>query len=94
MHTAAAVFLLAGLCSQVRWDPATGDTGCDQDRDQAHRHAKALFVEVKTFLDLANNLIREDWERVQALAAVLLNRQTLSGVDAALVLEAAPPSLT
>jgi hypothetical protein len=89
MHTAAAMFLLAGQCSQVRWDPGSGDTGCEQDRTGARRHAEALSVDVRKFQELAEDLVREDWTRITALADALLARNTLSGADAVETLEAA-----
>jgi hypothetical protein len=90
MHTAAAVFLLAGQCGQMRWDPNTDHVGCDEDRSEAGSHANALLVQVKKFEDLADELVRTDWERLQALAAALLDRQTMSGVDAVSILDSMP----
>jgi len=90
MHTAAAVFLLAGQSSQLRWNPDTGHAGCGEDRFEATRHAAALMVQLQRFENLADELVRVDWERVKMLAAALLDKRTLSGVDAAAVLETAP----
>ena len=53
MHTAAAVFLLAGQCSQLRWDPAASYAGCEQDRTDALRHAETVLVDVRKFEELA-----------------------------------------
>ena len=91
MHTAAAVFLLAGQCSQLRWDPAASYAGCEQDRTDALRHAETVLVDVRKFEELADEMVRADWDRVSALAIALLEQPTLSGADAVEILDNARP---
>jgi hypothetical protein len=90
MHVAAAVFMLAGHCAQVRWDPECASRGCEQDRAEANRHANALLVSLRTFEQQAEELVHGDWHRVDALASALVERPVMPGADAVRIIEATP----
>ena len=89
MHVSAAVFLLAGQCAQMRWDRNSFWFGCRQDRADARAHAERLFVDLNMFETQAAELIQAEWQRVEALAAALLDQLTIAGPDAVRILESA-----
>ena len=89
MHVSAAVFLLAGQCAQMRWDHNSFWFGCKQDRADARAHAERLFVDLNMFETQAAELIQAEWQRVEALAAALLDQLTIAGPDAVRILESA-----
>jgi hypothetical protein len=87
MHVAAAVFLLAGHCAQVRWNPETAWRGCEQDRLDARSHATTLLVRLRSFEEQAEELVQGDWQRVEALAKQLIERPVMPGADAIRIIE-------
>jgi ATP-dependent Zn protease len=90
MHVSAAVFLLAGQCAQLRWDPGSFSIECEHDLALARPHAERLLVQLSTFETQAAELVQSDWHRVQALAIALIERPTIAGDDAVRILEGAP----
>jgi hypothetical protein len=91
MHVAAAVFMLAGHCAQVRWNADAGWRGCEQDRVDAREHATALLVRLRSFEEQAEELVHGDWHRVEALAVKLIERPVMPGTDAIRIIEGAAP---
>ena len=87
MHVAAAVFLMGGQCAQLRWDPASSSFGCEQDLADASLHAERRTVHLNLFEDQAADLIRENWNRVEALAAALLNQPIINADEATRLFE-------
>jgi hypothetical protein len=87
MHVAAAVFMLAGHCAQVRWNPECSWRGCEQDRADARSHADALMVSLRSFEEQTRELVHGDWHRVEALATALAERPVIRGDDAVRIIE-------
>ena len=87
MHAAGAMFFLAGQCAQMEWDPYCFSYGCEPDRAAARFHADNSARDLKTFEQQTAELIRSNWQRVTALAVVLLERNSISGSEVVRILE-------
>jgi hypothetical protein len=87
MHSAAAMFFIAGQCAQMEWDPHCFTYGCEADRAAARFHADSAASDLGSFEERTSELIRANWPRVTALAGALLERNALSGAEVLRILD-------